>query len=155
MDEIERSETRPSTWLDQVSNHFDPFKLVKVGIGPYAVRKRVLGVKGPAMARLLSIYRGPGDSYKRQVIYTWENPERGQPLPPKRQMSERARECYRRLLSDLVEAKLGGRFQLVARLGKSAWRFKLVGQCRVCGRPFEPQRRTDVHCARHRGKGKR
>ncbi len=154
MDQNSTSETRPTGWLDDISNQFDPLQLPKRGIGPLAVRG-LLGVGGTEMARLLSLYRDGSDFYRRQIVYTWERPERGERLAAKYAMSELARECYRRLLADLVQATTGGRLELVAHMGKRAWRFELVGQCASCGRKFHPRRRTDRRCQRCIAKGLR
>ncbi len=106
------------------------------------------------MGRLLGYYRD-GEFYGRAIISTWERPERGQRLAAKYAMSEAARECYRRLLADLVQATTGGRFELVAHMGKRAWRFGLRATCKVCGRTFAPRRRTDRRCQRCIAKGLR
>ncbi len=158
MDENAPSETRARAWLDEVSYHFDPLRLTKRGTGPLAVR-RLLREWGKVLAadrlgRLLGYYRG-GEFYRRQTIYTWERPERGEHLSASHAMTETGRECYRRLLADLVQAATGGRFELVAHMGKRAWRFELVGQCAHCGRKFHPRRRTDRRCQRCIAKGLR
>lgn len=159
MDEILTSETRSTARSDDISEHFNPLQLPKRGTGPLAVRGLLKTAEGkvipePHLGRLLGYYRG-GQPYGRGTISTWEAPERGARRVAKYAMSEQALYCYQRLLADLVQATTGGRFELVAQMGKRGWHFKLVGRCRQCGRKFQPRRRTDVHCARHSGKGKR
>lgn len=141
------SDNRSSGCLEDISRHFDLVKLSKRGIGPLAVRG-LLGLSQAELGQLLGKYRW--QQYRRGTITTWERPERGETLAERYSPSDKARECYRRLLADVVQLASGGRFELVAHMGKRVWHFKLTGRCRACGRPFHPNRRTDVHCRRHR-----
>src|SRR5689334_7656144 len=143
------SETRSTTWWDQVSHQFDPLQLPKRGIGPLSVRGLLGGGKelsATTLGKMLGYYRH-GEAYGRQTVYKWELPEKGERLPSKYAMSDQARYCYRRLLEDLVQATTDRRFELATHMGKRAWRFKLVATCK-CGRKFEPRRRTARRCGR-------
>lgn len=142
MDQNTTSETRSRGWLDDISNHLTLLELPKRATGPLALR-RLLGVGGTEMGKLLG-------GYRRQIVYTWERPERGLPLPRRYAMTAKARESYRRLLVELVHRNSGGRFTARVRLGRRAWQIVIIGHCRQCGRAFHVHRRTDVHCFQHR-----
>ncbi|MCC7360528.1 MAG: hypothetical protein IT317_13685 [Anaerolineales bacterium] len=88
--------------------------------------------------------------YRRQIIYTWERPERGLSLPRRYAMTPKGRESYRRLVAELVYRNSGGRFAARVHIGQRAWHVVIVAHCRQCGRTFRPRRRTDVHCFQHR-----
>ena len=129
---------------DDVSEHFDPYRAARMIKGPLSFRL-ALGLSQADMGRRLGRFTGK-KAYTRSTLCDWERIERGQRQPLKYRMTDRAREAYRQILSELVEHSAGGRLSLRAHMGVRVWRFELWATCK-CGRAFRLRRARQVRCA--------
>jgi hypothetical protein len=73
------------------------------------------------MGELLGIY---GRAYSKGTVLMWERRERGERVPRKYVMSDRAAMAYRALIGDVVEIAGRGRYG-VRVLGKRVWRVEI------------------------------